>query len=367
MKSAPRQQSRHSAPRRAFNPLVVLERFLAKLQIVTCVALALSTGCSPTVANSALPKLPAFVARSPKALNHLYVADAFNNAVTVYKLGSIKLERQITKEIHLPTSLAIDAAGNLFVGGKYITAYAPKSGNPTLTISKSVSNPYALAFDSAGNIYAANSATIIGSYCACGNVTVYSTKSGKLIRTLKAWGPTALTFDSSGDLYVATNVKSGVSIYRPNAEKPFKTLVNGIAGPLALALDRATNLYVANAQSVTVYSAKTHALVRTITDGIVSPRSLAFDGNGNLYVANTGGANTVTVYGPGGRSPIRAIKAGIHSPQKLLYAYGNLYVANARGSKGSKSTITVYRNGAGTPIRVISSAIREPMGLALGP
>jgi hypothetical protein len=55
-----------------------------------------------------------------------------------------------------------------------------------------------------------------------------------------------------------------------------------------------------------MYAAGKTNVARTIRTGINYPVALAFDGAGRLYVANSpsGSTNTVTVYAPGGSTPI---------------------------------------------------------------
>ena len=320
--------------------------------------------CSPLATSSALPISSA---NTQAALEHLYVADAFGNDVTVYDAANGKIARRISDNVSLPTSLAVDASGNLFVGGRYITKYRPGSGTASMTISQGVANPVALALDSSGELYAANPATIIGSYCACGNVVVYSASTGALLRTMKSYGPTALTFDGSGNLYVANFVNNTIAIYHTGEKRPFTLIKNGVAAPLALAFGPDGDLYVANVQSLTVYSGRSHLLKRTITSGVKNPRALAFDDEGNLYVANTGGANTVTVYAPGQASVLRTISQGVNTPQELVFGSGGrLYVANGVGGK-KLGTISVYDRGSGTPRRIIAEGIDEPKALLTGP
>ena len=57
----------------------------------------------------------------------------------------------------------------------------------------------------------------------------------------------------------------------------------------------------------------------TISKGINGPQGLAFDGSGNLYVSD-GGNYTVTVYAPGGSSPILTIKGTEAFP--IVLAFG---------------------------------------------
>ncbi|HEY1976290.1 MAG TPA: SMP-30/gluconolactonase/LRE family protein [Candidatus Baltobacteraceae bacterium] len=184
---------------------------------------------------------------------------------------------------------------------------------------------------------------------------------------------------ASGYLYVANNGGNSVTVYSDSAGKLARTYSVGVNRPTALALDAASNLYVANAccrgssapsstyGSVTVYSSSSAALKRTITDGVWLPRSLAFDTSNDLYVA---GAAGVAVYAPGKSTVSRNLNIypyGSDLPRALAFdPSGNLYVAAFPGDAydSGGSSIAIYAPGATSANSIIFDGLRFPNDLA---
>jgi DNA-binding beta-propeller fold protein YncE len=80
---------------------------------------------------------------------NFYVANYFNNTVTVYAPGKTSPLRTISNGIDGPDALAIGRLGYLYVanGAKNtVTEYAPGGTHLVRTISQGVSNPRGLAF-----------------------------------------------------------------------------------------------------------------------------------------------------------------------------------------------------------------------------
>jgi len=373
--------------------------------ISACLSTALLAACGGTI-NSPSQSMPQLVAAqigahqssaslaSPLAGlgRNLYVLNAtgyYTGSVTIYAQG--RLRRTISRGLSLPTDLAFDGAGNLYVANagcpgpdcypnqkpSTVTAYAPGSEKVRRTITAGLNLPDALAFDGSGNLYAANNG---------GNtVTVYASGSKNVLRTISqgVQSPTALAFDRRGNLYVANQGNSTVTVYAPGKTTVTRTISQGIFFPVALAFDPSQNLYVVNyggdygytsGDSVTVYARDSKMLLRTLSDVNV-PHALAFDDSGDLYVGNFGcpttrckkyhayAHSTVTVYHPGSNTSFRTIRQGLKYPWKLaLNGLGELYVINE-----GYNNVTVYARGSGTVLRTISQVMNFPTALAFGP
>src|SRR5262249_27967165 len=120
--------------------------------------------------------------------------------------------------------------------------------------------------------------------------------------------PNALAFDAHGNLFVADLLDSTVSVFAPGSTTPYATL-SGLFAPTALAFDTHANLYVANANDDTVSectlaydtagnllpgsTAPKATLTGSADAPLNDPIALAVDAAGNLYVANGNGENTV--------------------------------------------------------------------------
>ncbi|MBV8432848.1 MAG: hypothetical protein JO029_01055 [Candidatus Eremiobacteraeota bacterium] len=102
--------------------------------------------------------------------------------------------------------------------------------------------------------------------------------------------------------------------------------------------------------SVTVYAPGGSTPVRTITAGIDDPVALALDPTGNVYVANIGGSGngSITVYRPRSTSVWHTIRSGLHFPPNALAfdPAGDLYVADI-------GYFIVYGPGRVTPKQVV--------------
>jgi hypothetical protein len=184
-------------------------------------------------------------------------------------------------------SMALDASGNLYVGGEVYNAsttahvgavdilvYA-SGASGTATPARSIaptslevlsSNPInAMAVDAAGNLVVAAA------------VAIGSGPSGRVYPALSVFPPTA-----NGDA-AATRVIAGDST----------TLFN----PSQIAVDRTGNIYVANGQiqgaaSILIFGPTASGnMAPTVTLGgsnttIYTPRGVALDAAGNIYVAS---------------------------------------------------------------------------------
>jgi hypothetical protein len=319
--------------------------------------------------NAYQPVTPAMGAQGPAlrtpqkaARTNLYVANA--STVTVYRPGSTSVLRKISNVT--PTSLGFDKRGDLYVanlpgsGSPVVLVYKAGSAKLVRSITKNVVIPRALAFDSADSLY-------VGS--DFDGVPVYKPYSTNESRLIPVFFPLSLAFDASDNLFVGNTSgpygggsPDSVEVFAPGTTVISRTITKGIALPVAVITDSSGNLFAANQSSddVTVYAPGATSPLRTIHQGIKLPSALAFDRSGNLYVAN-GGANSVTVYAPGSISVLRTIKSGVVKPKALaIDSAGDVYVANS-------ASVTVYGPKSTSVLRTISSGVSAPVALGFGP
>ena len=154
----------------------------------------------------------------------------------------------------------------------------------------------------------------------------------------RAASSTRQNMTNSGDLYVASAYTNAVTVYQPGGTSPVQTILGTAKHPLAPAalVIHKNNLYVANAatgiNSVSVYALGAAKPKYTITNGVAQPLALAVDSKNRLYVMNAGNG-TITVYAAGRKTPHYAVANGVNGPQALaLDSYDDLFVANYSGN-----------------------------------
>lgn len=136
-----------------------------------------------------------------------------------------------------PSALAIDASNDLFVGeNKAIVEYAPGASSPIRTITQGVGSLTSMAFDAAGNLYVANFGYKSSGYSDAA-ISVYAS-DGTLLRSITNGidQPLSLTVDSAGTLYVANWGSNTVTVYPNGALTPSITISTSVKGPDAIAL-----------------------------------------------------------------------------------------------------------------------------------
>lgn len=356
-------------------------RTAVALVLLAVLAACASSGERSSFEPAALaPKLRFHIA-SPAP--YLYVASPASTSypsgsVEEYPLGSAVPIRTIAAGIGAPSSLALDRAGNLYVGNyvaSTVTVYAPGATAPSRTIKNGIDRPVALAFSHAGNLFVLNEPSKSGD--APGSVVVFSPTGTKLLRTITQGinEPHSLAFDSADRLYVAnlfygnsSSANGGISVYAQAGVVPIRKITDGIRVPTHIAFNSRGHLYVSNygtsyevnyplnSGDVTIYGARTSKRKNRIKVGVHNPSTLAIDSEDVLYVTcnyncTDGG---ITEYDPGSKTPVRALSASAST--LLLDANDNLYAGNYR-------SVSVYAPGAVSPTYTIDQGANA---LALG-
>ncbi len=197
----------------------------------------------------------------------------------------------------LPTGIAMDTAGNVYVssdkpGGYAIDKYLP-DGSFSVFATSGLKGPHALVFDKAGNLYVTNAvADTIEMFTPDGVGSVFADANDGLLN------PVDLVFDASGNLFV-TNAYGGpfrtgsVEMIAPDGTATVFA-DTGFSTAYGLAIDSAGNIYVSNFAGNTVrrFAPDGTDLGVFVSTPLNGPHGMAFDGDGNLYVANNG-TNTI--------------------------------------------------------------------------
>jgi DNA-binding beta-propeller fold protein YncE len=271
----------------------------------------LSGGCAsapnfaavlPSASRDRSPR--AWISDAAKHAKLVYIADHHANAVYIYNQGPNPHQLgTITDGVNGPEGLAVDASGMLYVVnqlGDTITEYPSGSISPTVTIRDGIEDPSAVAVDSTGRLYVSEGTNSeILSYPPGGKKPDRKIKklanpdgmdvaaNGDLFATYSAFPPSGVAVcarkcreltlrtelaadvrvDLKGNVVVADDDLSKIYVFAQNASQPARTIDNGNATPLALALDATDDLlYVADesTDSVDEINYMTGALVRQI-------------------------------------------------------------------------------------------------------
>jgi hypothetical protein len=132
--------------------------------------------------------------------------------------------------------------------------------------------------------------------------------------------PYGLAIDAASNLYVANYASNQILIYNSSyAQQTSKTITSGLNHPTGQAFDPYSNLWAANAvgENVTEYTNGVQDTGNTITNGIVEPQCIAVDGIDNLWVVNPVGGLTVysptAVYAPPSKLVLNISPAGLNN------------------------------------------------------
>ncbi|HEX3657499.1 MAG TPA: hypothetical protein VHV55_17040 [Pirellulales bacterium] len=288
---------------------------------------------------------------------NLYVAAAAlgNGTISKFAPGSTKPTAALTGiDLFDHTAMAFDPSGNLYVLNigipGTVSKFAAGGLKPIATLGPVYDVDRGLAIDASGNVYVGGG----------GWVYKFAPNSTTPTAILSGFGDvSALAVDASGNLYVADQDDDTVTKFAPNSTAPMETLT-GLAGPDALAFDAEGDLFVANygdelgdGTTVSEFAPGRNTSTATLS-GLDSPDALVFDPSGNLYVDNAGGGY-ISKFTPDSNSP-SATLYGDGGPM-AVDASGNLYVGSYGGfvSEFAPNTETINQAPVATYLESVDS------------
>jgi sugar lactone lactonase YvrE len=332
-------------------------------------------------------------------------------------------------QLAYPYGVALDASGNLYIAD-YLNSRIRKvsaegiittvagngsagySGDGGPATSAQLGLPSGVAVDASGNLYVAdNLNNRIRKVSAAGIITTvagngsigYSGDSGPAT-SAQLSTPTGVAVDASGNLYIADT--NNYRIRKISAAGIITTVAgngtlgcSGDGGPAAnaqlsrpdgVAVDASGNLYIADVVCNRVWKVSATGIIAIVAGGgtgglgdggpatsaqLNQPAGVAVDASGNLYIVDTGNSRIrkvsatgliTTVAGNGSlgysgdRGP--AASAQLYYPDGVAVdASGNVYIAQPSGSAMPRGTTTpfarVHRTTAIGPVPVTIRAL----------
>ena len=341
--------------------------------------IAILTGCAGERNVPLSPVTPhELKSRSTSSFPNLYVD--YGSGIAVYAPGSTTPIRTITKGVSNSNAMTIDSNGYVYVSSEIentVRVYAPRRGSVLRSIVEGITQPGSIVIDKNGAVYIANCYACTGS--EKGRVTIYGPGGVGLERAITKGisAPIGLAFDNEGALYVINGFPTyNVAIYPPGSQAPKKTITGfpKVEAPGSLAFDSAGNLFLgvigaAKQDTVRIYAPSSTKPDAYIRKGIRYPGAMAFDAEGKLYLVNSSVGNSakgeISVFSRD-RKLLRNITKGLANPSGLAFdGTGRLYVENWGYSVASPS-VTVYAPGGVSPIETIP-LVWQPHAIAFGP
>jgi sugar lactone lactonase YvrE len=303
-----------------------------------------------------------------------------------------------------PEAIAVDSAGNVFVGAEERLYMIPAGGTPVL-LSSSYTNIYGLAVDAQDNVYVAadviykvtnplqpgsTTTTFItpnfsnqlagiavdkagNIYAANGNgYQVYKFPvvngvpgTGFPILPSSNYNETGdVAVDKNGNIYISylasstiTEIPASVTSY-PAPAASLVQLGSGFVNPFSLAVDNAGNVYVGDTNTNLVSRIDVSGTQTTIGSNENYPWGVGVDGAGNVYFNQTGGLAVYELKQNGGYYISSQLPPGLN----FSAATGTISGTPSTASSVTNYTITAYNNSgsAGNAIVNIQTNIVAP-------
>jgi hypothetical protein len=229
-----------------------------------------------------------------------------------------------------PLSLAVDAAGDVFVGDyDNRVLELPAGGGPLTTLPVTgIGRAFSVAVDGAGDVFIADYYNQqVVEVPARGGVQVTLPLTG-------LQGPSGVAVDGAGDVFVS-DIGNQVFEVPAGGGAPM-VIGSGWNNPRGLAVDGAGDLFVADSGSGNLLEVQPgNSQTVTVASGFNGPVGIAVDAAGDVFVADTGNNRVVEV--PVGGCPAAGcptVGAGFSGPWGVAVdGAGNVFVADTVDSQ----------------------------------
>lgn len=212
-----------------------------------------------------------------------------------------------------PSGVAADSSGNVYIADRDNnrirriaqdgtiatiagTGVAGGGGDGGLAALAQLDSPTSVSVDAAGNLYVADTGNQrVRKITASG--VIFSVFAPSLI------SPACAIADHSGNIYIAD--AGGGTIFQVSASGVSTTLLTGLASPRGLALDGAGNLYFTEESGQRVQMLGSGGVVTNLAAGSWNiPRGIAVSADGSVFVADTGLQQIVRIDSSGQIAPV---------------------------------------------------------------
>jgi hypothetical protein len=234
---------------------------------------------------------------------NLYISDSNSNSVLKVAAAGGTPTTLITG-LSNPGQIAVDGYGSVFVAdtGNNRIAVMPAGGGTPVSLGVGLSAPQGVAVDANENIYVADTgnARIVRI-----NVGTNGNSSQVQLPIYTLTTPVALALDTAGNLYIADKSGTG-AVYewytQQSTSGGLLTLNFGTTTfvPTGVAVDAAGDVYVSDATNlqIAVYPMTSGSLSINYNQeiaGLVAPVGVAVDGNGSIYAADSGQTGVIAL------------------------------------------------------------------------
>lgn len=298
-------------------------------------------------------------------LANTYVSGTGNAPQVTFRPGTFStLSSTSSSAFSEPTGLAVDAAGDVFVGDsannevkEIVAVNGSIPGSPTIkTLGSGFNYPVGVAVDGSGNVFVADSGNtevkemvaVNGSIPASPTINILGGGFSNL---------QGVEVDAAGDVFVADAGNNAVKeMVAVNGSIPASPIINVLGGgfnrPHGVAVDGSGNIYVAdtdhNAVEEMPPGCASSSCVTTLGGGFSEPTYVAVDPSGNVYVAPAGQGDvkeipagcTATEF-TAGSCTITTLRGGLFQPNGVaLDGVGNVYFTDSGNNNVDELNVT---------------------------
>jgi len=230
-----------------------------------------------------------------------------------------------------PTSVAFDAAGNMYVGDyqDHLVYKIPVGGGAPVSIGTGFSQVSGVAVDSQGNVFVADQghSALKEILASDGSTITIASGFSSLIY--------GIATDKADNVYVDKG--NGMITKIPPGGGAGTKVPNAVSGSFALAVDGSGNLFEVTNGGASVTEVHADGSPNTfIGSGLSMPYGIAVDGGGNVYVAdNTATFDAIKMFPADGSAMILIGKGlGVRTYGVAVDGYGNVYMADQSATTG---------------------------------